>query len=160
MENILKFLHDPAWWFSAFFIAIVASIIAAFAKDFINRSIAKVSNRYRVRKTRKDEERRERIQLTASDPALVIMAHTDTVMGFIQVGFIGLAASLIGLYRLLRPTSSLGPIAFFTHTLGLIITMYYAYRTVIKLQDHLEITEAYKAKLQKAENNEPSHSTD
>lgn len=43
MEQITAYLKDPAWWFSAFFAAILASIVAAFAKDYIQSGLGKVS---------------------------------------------------------------------------------------------------------------------
>uniref|UniRef100_UPI004055DDF0 hypothetical protein n=1 Tax=Candidatus Electronema sp. TaxID=2698783 RepID=UPI004055DDF0 len=36
MNSIITNLSDPSWWFTAFFIAIVASVIAGFLKDKIS----------------------------------------------------------------------------------------------------------------------------
>lgn len=37
MEAIYKYLKDPGWWFSAFLVAILASIIAGFTKDYLEK---------------------------------------------------------------------------------------------------------------------------
>jgi hypothetical protein len=36
MSRIVELIKTPEWWFSAVFIAIIAAIVAAFAKDWIS----------------------------------------------------------------------------------------------------------------------------
>lgn len=48
MEEIAKQLRDPSWWFTAFFIAIFASVIAGFLKDRIEKWIGGLSSNLRV----------------------------------------------------------------------------------------------------------------
>ncbi|WP_313080319.1 hypothetical protein [Pulveribacter sp.] len=43
MDQIITNIKDPSWWFSAFFIAIVASVFAGFLKDKIERYLSTLS---------------------------------------------------------------------------------------------------------------------
>ena len=45
MDKILEHIQDPSWWFSAFFVAILASILAAFVKDWVAVFISHFSKR-------------------------------------------------------------------------------------------------------------------
>jgi MFS family permease len=47
MQHILDNLKDPSWWFSAFFIAILASVLAAYLKDWLSALFSGMSRRYR-----------------------------------------------------------------------------------------------------------------
>jgi hypothetical protein len=52
MEQIIKYLKDPAWWFTAVFIAVVSSLFAAYLKDAIQNLFAEVSTKYKLRLTK------------------------------------------------------------------------------------------------------------
>lgn len=58
MENIVDNLKDPSWWFTAFFIAIIASVVAGFLKDRIANAFGGLSENMRARKAR-NRERQE-----------------------------------------------------------------------------------------------------
>ena len=57
MENIINNIKDPSWWFTAFFVAIIASVIAGFLKERIANLIGGFSsNLSEWREKRKKEE--------------------------------------------------------------------------------------------------------
>jgi len=73
MEQIVAYIKDPAWWFSAFFIAIIASVVAGFAKDRIERGLGYLSNRAREWQQRKSEEREKVIRALAQNEGFLII---------------------------------------------------------------------------------------
>ena len=85
MEEIITNIKNPAWWFSAFIIAIIASLIAAFAKDIIERNFAKVFSKLRQKQYQRLEAQKEFIQ------------HLDQNEGYLIISMIR-AATLIFLF--------------------------------------------------------------
>jgi len=73
MDRIVTYLSDPAWWFTAVFIAILASIAAAFLKDILLSALSKVSNKYKIRKQKRDADIEREINECMSDPTLLIL---------------------------------------------------------------------------------------
>jgi len=63
MEKIVSFLKDPAWWFTAVFIAIIASLAAGFSKDAVQNIFAKFSKTYQIK--RDERERKFQIEVEA-----------------------------------------------------------------------------------------------
>ena len=51
MTTIWKNLSDPSWWFTAFFVAIIASLIAGFLQARVQRLFARTWDWYRDRKS-------------------------------------------------------------------------------------------------------------
>jgi hypothetical protein len=83
MDKILKFLQDPSWWFSAFFIAIIASILAAFAKDWISNLISHFSGSYRKWNQKKVTAQNERVHRLASDFDCIVISYLRSIIGLI-----------------------------------------------------------------------------
>lgn len=48
MDKIAEFVKDPSWWFSAFFVAVIASVLAAFLKDWFSKLLSQFSNSYKL----------------------------------------------------------------------------------------------------------------
>jgi hypothetical protein len=68
MKGILANLRDPAWWFSAFFVAIVASLLAGFVKDRIAKALEKYWSWYRGRRRARSAQRLLVIDELAAHP--------------------------------------------------------------------------------------------
>src|SRR5437588_6631566 len=73
MDDILHHLKDPSWWFTAFFVAILASVIAAYLREYIGKGLAFFSGHFRIRRDRRlaklDHIARS---IAASEPLLII----------------------------------------------------------------------------------------
>ena len=74
MDKIVLFLKDPSWWFSAFFIAIVASVVAGFAKDRLESLIGKLSNRGRLWQERRRGERAQIEDMMADNEGFLVIS--------------------------------------------------------------------------------------
>ena len=57
MKQIFEYLSDPSWWFTAFFIAIISSVIAAFAKDYLEALGSNLSTTAKLKQVRRSENR-------------------------------------------------------------------------------------------------------
>ncbi len=80
MDAITKNLFDPSWWFSAFFVAIIASVAAGFLKDRIERFISKVSDSFRRRRATALELRTKTIEALVENPTYLSFAlHRATL---------------------------------------------------------------------------------
>ena len=74
MDAIANNLSDPSWWFSAFFVAIIASVVAGFLKDRIERLISKVSDSFRRRRAAALEQRTKTIEVLVDNPTYLSFA--------------------------------------------------------------------------------------
>lgn len=74
MSTIVSNLSDPAWWFTAFFIAIVASVLAGFLKDRLERSISRTSDGFRQKRAASIEERSKTVQSLVENPVYLSFA--------------------------------------------------------------------------------------
>jgi protein-S-isoprenylcysteine O-methyltransferase Ste14 len=81
MDKILKFLQDPSWWFSAFFVAIIASILAAFAKDWIGNLISHFSGSYRKWNQKRVAAQNERVNRLASNFDCLVISYLKSIVG-------------------------------------------------------------------------------
>jgi len=80
MDAIIKNLSDPSWWFSAFFIAIIASVVAGFLKDRIERLISNVSDNFRRKQAAALELRVKTIEALVENPTYLSFAlHRATL---------------------------------------------------------------------------------
>jgi hypothetical protein len=80
MDAILRNLSDPAWWFSAFLVAIIASVIAGFLKDRVERLISSVSNRFRQWRANELEARTKVVEALVENPTYLSFAlHRATL---------------------------------------------------------------------------------
>jgi hypothetical protein len=83
MELITKNLSDPSWWFSAFFVAIIASIVAGFLKDRIERFISNISNSFRRRWATTLELRTKTIEALVENPTYLSFALHRATLGIV-----------------------------------------------------------------------------
>ena len=81
MDSITGYLKDRGWWFSAFFVAILASVIAGFLKDRIERLFSHFSSRFADWRTKRTAERETLIELLSGNPQLLTLAYIRTVVG-------------------------------------------------------------------------------
>jgi hypothetical protein len=75
MDEILKDLSDPRWWFNVFFVAILAGLLAGFLKDEVSRWLSRTSAWYRQRKAAALSRQEQQLELLAAQPTLLIL-HT------------------------------------------------------------------------------------
>ena len=75
MEDIPKEVFDSGVWIDRLIIAVIASIIAGFMRDWITRLFAKYSEWYRQRKAAKLAWQKKYFELLVSDQA-VLTAHS------------------------------------------------------------------------------------
>lgn len=73
MDKIAEQLKDPSWWFTAFFVGIVASIIAAFLKDWASSIIANFSSTYRKKRAERIVKEQKLIARLAGNFELLII---------------------------------------------------------------------------------------
>lgn len=90
MERIDEILRDPAWWFTAVFIAIVASLIGALIKDALLNVLAKISKSYRVRKQKRDKDLEDEINQSITNPSLLILRFCKINHNALLTVFIGI----------------------------------------------------------------------
>jgi hypothetical protein len=57
MKQIFEYIRDPSWWFTAFFIAIISSVIAGFAKDYLEVLLSNLSTTAKLKQVRRSENR-------------------------------------------------------------------------------------------------------
>jgi hypothetical protein len=79
MDQVLAYIKDPAWWFSAFFIAIIASIIAGFAKDRIGQWASTISERSRERHQKRLAARAAAVEALAKNEGFLIVSMVRAV---------------------------------------------------------------------------------
>ena len=83
MDLIIKYIKDPSWWFTAFFIAIIASLIAGFLKDRIEKVISHLSKNYRIKKEKQNKDLEVLIESLVEDTTLFAIAYLRAVTGLI-----------------------------------------------------------------------------
>jgi ABC-type dipeptide/oligopeptide/nickel transport system permease component len=113
MSRIVELIKTPEWWFSAVFIAIIAGIIAAFAKDWISRALSTFSSFYRTRRLSRQAKLDEEAEMLAAHPELSIIEFIRTVGQ--EIAILALAAILLAAPFLIQATASGKPKA--THSI-------------------------------------------
>ena len=96
MENILKNFYEPVWWFSAFFMSIFTSILAAYFKDVISNILGLFSKKitqYNIERKNKESKMVERI---SSDPAILIIENIRVTRIFVNVGVVSICTFMMG----------------------------------------------------------------
>jgi hypothetical protein len=73
MSIIEKYISDPGWWFSAFFIAIIASLIAGFLKDILTAWLSKTSTWFVNVRVKSIEKRKRRVSILVNNSSLLII---------------------------------------------------------------------------------------
>ena len=102
MDAIIANTKDPAWWFSAFIVAIIASIIAGFFKDWLERRFGLFLRWSRDARDRARANRAAIIEAWSSSEGLLAIALLH--MLYLVITFIALclAVSLMGLHLELK----------------------------------------------------------
>jgi hypothetical protein len=80
MKQILEFIKDPSWWFTAFFIAIISSIIAGFAKDYIGSLGSNLSATARERQRRRSENLETFISALENSESYLLLSMTRSII--------------------------------------------------------------------------------
>lgn len=71
MDGIFKNLQDPAWWFTAFVVGIIASVVAGFAKDYLEKKFGVFWSRSKARRDRARLTRQKNIEAWSENEGLV-----------------------------------------------------------------------------------------
>jgi hypothetical protein len=88
MDQITKFIKDPAWWFTTVFVAIISSVIAAYLKDQIQNLIGHLSSKYRDRLKEKKKLLDLELHYLVEEPDYLILAFIR--LTFMFVGMVAL----------------------------------------------------------------------
>jgi len=73
LEKIISYLKDPAWWFTAVFIGILASLAAGFLKDAVRNLLGKFSTTYRVKQIEKNKTFERELDALLKDQSYMII---------------------------------------------------------------------------------------
>jgi hypothetical protein len=87
MNGILTDLSEPRWWFSVFFVAIIASVLAGFLKDGIGRWLSRTWSWYRTRRKAPSARREQHIQILCDNTALLTVATVHAAISLIWFVF-------------------------------------------------------------------------
>jgi len=93
MGRIASLIQDPVWWFSAFFIAIIASVVAGFAKDRIELWLGSISGRVRSHRQRQLVQKAVIVEALAKNEGFLIIAMVRT--SIVSIGFLGIVILFI-----------------------------------------------------------------
>jgi hypothetical protein len=103
VERISSNLSDPAWWFTAVFVAIAAGVIASFARDWLSLWMARRKERFRNRRrselrkqARLIQECRRSLRLYIS---LTVFILWDFIATLFVVVYVALIAPLYSFYK-------------------------------------------------------------
>ena len=107
MPRIVELIKTPEWWFSAVFIAIVAGIIAAFAKDWISRALSAFSQFYRTRRLSREAKLDRKAEMLAAHPELLTIEFIRTVGQ--EIAIIAVTAILLSAPFLIKAVGSHNP---------------------------------------------------
>lgn len=83
LDAIVANIKDPSWWFSAFFIAIVASVFAGFLKDKIERYLSSISAHIKNHRAKSISARKEIIESLVEHPVFLNLAFHRAVLRMI-----------------------------------------------------------------------------
>lgn len=83
MEAIIKYMQDPGWWFSAFFVAILASVIAGFLKDRIEKWLSKLFSGLKAWRAEREAQRGQIIEALLKDQTYFMIALVRAVFALI-----------------------------------------------------------------------------
>jgi hypothetical protein len=80
MDRIVTYLSDPAWWFTAVFVAVLSSIAAAFLKDAFLSIFSKISVKYKILKQKRDANFEEEVNECINDNTLLILKFCKVIL--------------------------------------------------------------------------------
>ena len=73
MEAIANHLQDPGWWFTAVIIGIVASVLAGFTKDYLEKRVGNVLTRSKTKREKARVARQKAIDAWSQNESLVLI---------------------------------------------------------------------------------------
>jgi hypothetical protein len=83
MDAIVTNLKDPSWWFSAFFIATIVSVLAGFLKDRLEKLLSNIFSGLKAWRARREEARAKLIESLLADHMYFQIALFRAVMALI-----------------------------------------------------------------------------
>ena len=98
MGQILQKIQEPEWLFSVVFMSVLASLVAAYLKDWIPLITSKFSARMRHRRHRSLVRMAKEVRRIKNDPRLLITNGVRVLVGYLEfvfVTFLTLAAPLL-----------------------------------------------------------------
>jgi hypothetical protein len=79
MASILSYVKDPAWWFTAVFVAVFAGLVSGFAKDILERKFG-IFIAWSSRQRQEARKRRSAaVQAWSSSEGLISIAVLQTI---------------------------------------------------------------------------------
>jgi hypothetical protein len=90
MEKIAEYLQDPGWWFSAFFVAVFASLLAGYLKLPISKIFSLISTRVRIWRDNQLQQFEKRAQRIGADGTLLLIVFIRA-LALLMFFLIGLA---------------------------------------------------------------------
>ncbi|MFL6207786.1 MAG: hypothetical protein ACJ74W_02985 [Pyrinomonadaceae bacterium] len=84
LDKILENTRDPSWWFTALFIAIIASLLAAYIKELLGKLFSRLSPRFKFWWQKRRFRRAVTIIVTACDTNRILFL-ISRVLGFSSV---------------------------------------------------------------------------
>jgi hypothetical protein len=105
MASILSSVKDPAWWFTAVFVAVIAGVVAGFAKDILERKFGI----FIAWSSRQRQEARKRriaaVQAWSSSEGLLSLAVLQTIYWSLATIGTGIVSALVLVYLSLKHSS-------------------------------------------------------
>lgn len=83
MEDIINNLKSPSWWFTAFFVAILASVIAGFLKDKIASLIGGISSSLRAWEEKREKKQEEVVDALVNNTSYLNIALFRAIVALI-----------------------------------------------------------------------------
>lgn len=83
MDSIFKLLKDPSWWFTIILIGILASLAAAYLRDWISLLASHLSQKAKLRRDQRLARENEFRQLLLADSNLLIVELLLTLLSVI-----------------------------------------------------------------------------
>jgi hypothetical protein len=87
MDQILKALQDPLWWFNTFFVAILVALLGGWLKDATSRWLSRSSAWYRQRKVAALSRQEQELELLVAEPALLTLRIIHAVVALLMFFF-------------------------------------------------------------------------
>jgi hypothetical protein len=98
VQSIWTNIHDPGWWFTAFFVAIIASLIAGYLKEPLANWFAQTFGWYRNRRQRAADRRTALVNALAADPIFLSIHTTTTAIRVVLFLFASLLFFLVPIW--------------------------------------------------------------
>jgi hypothetical protein len=94
LERIKDNLRDPSWWFTVVIVSgilgLIASVLAAFVKDYLSKILSHFSARYRAGRTKQLEERQAEVDVLVEHEFLLVIEWVRIAIQVGMIGFLGI----------------------------------------------------------------------